>query len=525
MHGHTAAFDVIINGLGPVGAALACLLGRQGLRVCVLEKSTQIFEAPRAIALDNEALRILQMAGLPEGSFETIAIPEVHMHSPYFGRYNRIAAAGAIDGHPRLVTFFQPELEARLREKIATLPSIEVRLGWEFKKFDQSQTGVIVQVHNARGEPETVAARFLVGADGAGSAVRHLLGLDFHGETYAEDWLVVDVKNAPQPIDHIEFLCNPQRPAPHMPAPGNRQRWEFKLQPGESREQMEKPEVIRKLLMPWDPEGVSEIERVAVYRFHARVADTFGKGRVFLVGDAAHITPPFVGQGLVAGLRDVANLSWKLVAVCKGWSHERLLLTYDPERRPHAKAMIDVAKLMGKLVMPRNKVLAVFSHGLVLLMRQIPRLRRFIETAEIKPPHVFREGALVPGNGAGALVRGGLFAQVPLRYEEPTSAAVWSDEALAGKLTLVGFGIDPRSAIPAASMQRWLDHGGQFVTLHPRGRFEAGAYEDMTGELVGTKVPLQHLAAIRPDGALVFDAPATDGQHAVETALSAIAST
>lgn len=522
MDRQSAAYDVIVNGLGPVGAALACLLGQQGLRVCVLDKATQIFEAPRAIALDNEALRILQLAGLPEGSFQTVAIPQVYMHSPYFGRYNRIAATGALDGHPRLVTFFQPELETRLRERIATLPQVDVRLGWEFVAFEEQADGVRASVRNPQGDVVSLDARYLVGADGAGSTVRRQLGLDFVGETYAEDWLVIDVKNAPEPIDHIEFLCDPQRPAPHMPAPGNRQRWEFKLQPGETREQMEKPEVIRSLLRPWDPDARCEIERVAVYRFHARVADTFSRGRVFLVGDAAHITPPFVGQGLVAGLRDVANLAWKLGAVCKGWSQPALLQTYDPERRPHAQAMINVAKLMGKLVMPRNKALALFSHGLVLLMRQIPRLRRFIETAEIKPPHVFPQGALVSGKGTGALVRGGLFPQGWVRYASASAPPVMSDTALAGQLTLVGFGVDPRNCLSQDSAERWRARGGHFVTLYPRGRFEAGAYEDSSGDLVGTRVPLGHLATVRPDSAIICDAPASAGNSLVERSLAAI---
>ncbi|MDT8989364.1 FAD-dependent monooxygenase [Curvibacter sp. APW13] len=522
MLGKDERYDVLINGLGPVGAALACLLGQQGLKVCAIDKATKIFEAPRAIALDNEALRILQMAGLAEGSFETIAIPEVNMHSPLLGRYNRIAVSGAMDGHPRLVTFFQPELEMRLRAQIARLLNVQVRLGCELVSFAQESEGIRAQIRNAEGDSEEMTARYLVGADGAGSTIRRLLGLDFKGETYVEDWLVVDVKNAPKPIDHIEFICDPGRPAPHMPAPGGRQRWEFKLQPGESREQMEKPEVIRDLLKPWDPDGKSEIERVAVYRFHARVADTFSKGRVFLVGDAAHITPPFVGQGLVAGLRDAANLSWKLVAVCKGWSHPALLQTYDPERRPHAQAMIDVAKLMGKLVMPRNKALAWFAHGLVLLMRQIPRLRRYLETAEIKPPHVFLRGALVPGRASGTLVRGGLFPQGWIRFEKSSAPAQLSDSALRGQLTLVGFGIDPRACLPLDCIERWLAHGGQLLTIHPRGRFEVGAYEDASGDWVGTKVPLNHLVTVRPDCAVICDAPATQGRQLVEQSLTAL---
>jgi 3-(3-hydroxy-phenyl)propionate hydroxylase len=524
MLGNSERYDVLINGLGPVGATLACLLGQQGLRVCVIEKASKIFEAPRAIALDNEALRILQMAGLPEGSFQTVAIPEVNMYSPYFGRYNRIVTTGALDGHPRLVTFFQPELEAKLREKISSLTNIDVRLGCEFVSFEEEADGIRALVKPIERDAEHIAARFLIGADGASSIIRRQLGLDFQGETYAEDWLVIDVKNAPKPINHIEFICDPLRPAPHMPAPGNRQRWEFKLEPGETREQMEKPEVIRKLLKPWDLQAQCEIERVAVYRFHARVADTFSKGRVFLIGDAAHITPPFVGQGLVAGLRDAGNLAWKLAAVCKGWSTPNLLETYDLERRPHAQAMINVAKLMGKLVMPRNRLLALFSHGLVLLMRQIPRLRRFLETAELKPPHVFSSGAVVPGRAVGALVRGGLFPQGWIRFEKAEAPILPSDGLLHGSLTMVGFGVDPHSVLPADSIHRWLINGGQFITLHPRGQFESSCYEDAVGDLVGTKVPLNHLVAVRPDCAILDDAASDDGRTLVDRCLGAIKS-
>jgi len=515
-----SSFDVVVVGMGPVGAAMACLLGRYGLRVCVIEKSTLVYPAPRAIALDNEALRILQLVGLPEGSFETISIPEVNMHSPFFGRFNRIDTTGAIDGHPKLVTFFQPQLEEKLRSKVKNFPTVSVRMGWELQAFENQPEKVLVDVRSPEGEQRRLSARYLVGADGATSTVRRLLGLDFQGETYPEDWLVVDVKNAPRPIDHVEFICNPQRPAPHMPAPGNRQRWEFKLQPGETREEMEKPEVIQKLLVPWDPHQQCEIERVAVYRFHARVADAFSKGRTFLVGDAAHITPPFVGQGLVAGLRDVGNLAWKLAWVCNGLAGEQILQTYDLDRRPHAVAMIEVAKLMGKLVMPRNKPLAVFSHGLVRTLRFIPRLRRYLEKAEIKPPHAFPAGAVVPGGSPCGLVRGGLFPQAWLRRDRHDGAFLLSDEALQGKLALVGLGVNPQSTLSENLARAWLQRGGTFVTIQPRGRFVEGSYEDVTAELVGNRIPLGHVAVVRPDNALLHDGPCARVDDIVREALS-----
>jgi 3-(3-hydroxy-phenyl)propionate hydroxylase len=442
------------------------------------------------------------------------------MHSPIFGLYNRIDTTGAIDGHPKLVTFFQPELERKLRERVAQYPNVEVRLGWELKNFENTASNVRVEVVSPDGSVQALTAEYLVGADGATSTVRRLLGLDFQGETYPEDWLVVDVKNAPQPIDHVEFICTPERPAPHMPAPGNRQRWEFKLQAGETREDIEKPEVIKKLLDPWDPEQKSQIERVAVYRFHARVADTFNKGRTFLVGDAAHITPPFVGQGLVAGLRDVGNLAWKLAWVCKDLATEQLLKTYDKERHPHARDMIDVAKLMGKLVMPRNKPLAIFSHGLVVLLRLIPRVQRFIETAEIKPPHTFRRGAFVSGKAGRGLTRGGLFPQVWLRSGSHDGKVLLSDDVLEGKLALVGFGVDPQLGLARDLVQLWTERGGKFVTILPRGQFKEGAYEDMAGDLLGSKVALDHVAVVRPDNALLNDGPSVDVNDLVNKSLA-----
>ena len=293
----TSSTDVLIVGLGPVGAALANLLGRYGVNVLVIDKATEIFQAPRAIALDNEALRVLQLCGLQEGEIDTVAIPEVRMHSPLFGQYSRAVTAGAIDGHPKLVTFYQPQLEDVLRSRLSQLSTVKVELGVELSGFRSSSNSVEAKLRDDQGNERTVTARYLVGADGANSLVRRLLGQDFKGKTYAEDWLVVDAKRVAQPIDHVEFICDPQRPTPHMVAPGGRQRWEFKLKPGETREQMEHPDTVRRLLAPWSLGQDIEIERVAVYRFHARVADTFQVERAFLVGDAAHITPPLLGKG------------------------------------------------------------------------------------------------------------------------------------------------------------------------------------------------------------------------------------
>jgi 3-(3-hydroxy-phenyl)propionate hydroxylase len=367
--------DVLIVGYGPVGAAVAALLGRYGVRTLVVDKAPDILMAPRAIALDNEALRILQMVGLPEDAFEKVAIPHVRMHCPHVGEFSRLNTSGSIDGHPKLVTFYQPDLERALRKRAEDHTSVETLACTEMRDFVEENDGIRAMLKLEDGSVAVVKSRYLVGADGAGSKVRKAIGQDFGGKTYAEDWLIVDARNVPGAFDHVEFICDPARPTPHMIAPGGRIRWEFMLRPGESREEMEKDQTIARLLAPWAKAGALEIERKAVYRFHARSCERYSKGRVFLVGDAAHITPPFVGQGLVAGLRDAANLAWKLAFVIKGNAAPAILETYDQERRPHATKMIGLAKLMGGLVMPSSRFMAVLIHGTMALLRRMPGLR------------------------------------------------------------------------------------------------------------------------------------------------------
>jgi len=510
----TFSTDVLIAGLGPVGAALANLLGRYGVNVLVVDKATEIFKAPRAIALDNEALRVLQLCGLKEGDIDTVAIPEVRMHSPLFGQYSRAVTAGAIDGHPKLVTFYQPQLEEVLRARLSQFPTVQVQLGSELKTFEQTAEAVKATLQDAQGQTHAVKARYIVGADGANSLVRRLLGQDFKGKTYAEDWLVVDAKRVTRPIDHVEFICDPQRPTPHMVAPGDRQRWEFKLQPGETREQMEHPDTVRRLLAPWAQGQAIEIERVAVYRFHARVADTFQIGRAFLVGDAAHITPPFVGQGLVAGLRDVANLAWKLAWVVQGKAGAELLASYTQERQPHVKAMIQLARWMGRLVMPSNALAAFLTHGIMKTLSSIPKLRGLFENLEIKPVNRFKTGCFMQRQ-RGRLHRGG---QVPQTWVRDTrkQQVVLSDDAFGAGFAMVGFGVDPSQGLTPDQVRQWQGLGGRFVRIMahgaPKDDSTVETWEDFNGTLLPNIAPRGWVALVRPDKVIAHDGPVQDVQ-------------
>jgi 3-(3-hydroxy-phenyl)propionate hydroxylase len=516
--------DVVIVGFGPAGAALANLLGRYGVATLVVDKAEDVLPMPRAISLDNEALRILQMVGLAEDAFEKIAIPQVRLHSPYAGEFGRVNTAGCLDGHPKLITFYQPEMEHALRSALKQYPTVHTASSVEMTDFVDLGHEVKLQLTPVDGEAQTVTCRYLVAADGAGSPIRTRLGLEFGGETYAQDWLIVDAKYVRSPISDIEFTCDPERPVPHMTAPGGRERWEFMMKPGETREQVLHPDFLRELLKPWAKPEELEIERTAVYRFHARVADTFRKGNVFLVGDAAHITPPFVGQGLCAGLRDVANLGWKLAWVLNGHADARILDSYDQERRPHAKAMIDLARAMGLLIKPVNPLAAALSSQLMKNLRRLPPIRTLFDDLKIKPKNRFKAGLFRSRNLHARFDRGNHLSQVLLRRLDGSTCL--SDEALNDRLTLIGFGIDPTTVLSADSLDAWRAAGGAFVHLAHRGQKPAqpaadlSCWEDLTGELVPNMAPVGWLVAVRPDRVIMHDCPAAQADTLVRETLT-----
>ena len=509
-----SAVDVLVVGNGPVGATIAALLGRYGVTTLVVDKTHEVVLMPRAIALDNEALRILQLAGLSEDAFEKIVIPEVRMHSPVLGQFGRANTEGCIDGHPKLVTFYQPDLEHAMRGQVSRLKSVSSLGGFELESLVEVSDCVFASVRDQNGHSHSIRAQYLIGADGASSRVRALIGQEFEGQTYAEDWLIVDVMNRHKSaIDHVEFLCNPRRPTPHMPAPGGRERWEFMLQPGESREELESPESIARLIAPWINPQELQIERKAVYRFHARCCNRFSKGRVFLAGDAAHITPPFVGQGLVAGLRDGANLAWKLAWVLRGHAAPAILDTYDAERRPHAQAMINLAKLMGRMVMPKNKIAAFFIHGLMRMLALTPATRRYFEQLDIKPKNTFKHGLFVQHRRGDKLVRGSLFPQTWIRTMQKQIKL--SDDALGDNLTLVGLGVDPLSLLTTDQIVSWEKMGGHFLEVRTRGQRTGGScdfIEDVNHDILPL-APKGTLVAVRPDRIIMHHAPGTEASR------------
>jgi len=507
-----SSVDVLLVGLGPVGAVLATLLGQQGVRVLAIDKALDIFLAPRAIALDNEALRVLQMIGLDESDLDMIAIPYVRLRSRLMDEFGRINTLGGVAGHPKLVTFYQPDLERTLRKGLAGCPSVRCALGVTLLDLIEAPDAVTARLELQEGREAIVRARYIVGADGANSQIRHSIGQQFKGRSFAEDWLIVDACGRTSPIDHVEFNCDYRRPVPHMIAPGGRERWEFKLRRGETRAEMESDGSIARLLAPWGGLAASDIERRAVYRFHARTAKRFSQGRIFLAGDAAHITPPFAGQGLVAGLRDAANLCWKLAWVLKERAAPHILDSYDQERRPHARKVIAMALLMGRLVMPRNLAAALVTHGLMRLIRLVPPLRRYFEELGIKPENRFPKGLFVAGRGSARLRRGATLPQGWVRSDD--GAFRLSDDVLGSGLTLIGFGTDPRATMSSEMATLFAAAGGSIVQITHRGQrlhlSPHGWWEDLEGVFLPDAVPFGWVAVVRPDRVVMHDGPAMD---------------
>jgi 3-(3-hydroxy-phenyl)propionate hydroxylase len=360
-------WDVAVIGCGPVGAFAANLLGRAGLRTIVLEQASKPYPLPRAVHIDHEIMRLLQSVGLTERIEPTMVAGEGNLHIGADGgviRYMGSAGEARPYGWASDYFFHQPDLEAELRRGLSRFAHVTLRLGERVVEVTQDDTGVSLRSeHYAQGS-ETIRAHYLIACDGARSETRKALGIPLDDLDFEEPWLVVDAE-VDEPIRFPDFpglaedadlqrlsvmMCDPSRPCTVVPGPGAHRRWEFMLLPGEDDEAMTARSVVMKLMAPW-LEGVKHrVTRAATYRFHGLIADRWRAGRVFLAGDAAHQTPPFFGQGMCHGMRDVANLAWKLERVLAGQSPESLLDTYQAERDAQVRAVVGEAVAAGRYI-------------------------------------------------------------------------------------------------------------------------------------------------------------------------------
>lgn len=358
----TLDYDVIVVGAGPTGMTLALSLARAGISVLVFDKEPDIYPLPRAAHIDHEIMRIYQDFGIGDAIAETCRLSATYDFTTRDGRM--LMQFGGLDqigpgGWPVGNMIHQPSIERIVRDAAKSEENLELKTSWQFLSYEQSDSRVEATILIPDGERK-VTCRYLVGADGARSPVRTFSGIDQEDLSFDEPWVVVDtlVKDFDRlPKANLQ-ICDPDRPTTCVLMGSGRHRWEFMLKDNESPEQMSDRETITELLKPWDVEGAVEIERIAVYRFNAKVAAEWRQGRVFLAGDAAHLTPPFAGQGLCAGLRDGVNLAWKLTEVLKHCAPDALLDTYEKERKPHARSFIEMAIAMGRTVCTTDHAVA-----------------------------------------------------------------------------------------------------------------------------------------------------------------------
>ncbi|KFX63942.1 hypothetical protein KBK24_0119870 [Burkholderia sp. K24] len=351
-------YDVAVVGLGPVGAVLASLLGRSGLSVVAIEKDVDVFPLPRAAHIDHTGLRTLQgIECLDQVLPDMIRNKRLNLLNAQRQVLTSISAdQESISGLPTSAYFYQPDFDVVLRRAATRYESVHVKLGATVDEISSAagSGNVAIKLTHSTGYGEVITAKWLVGCDGARSFVREAIGINLKSLDFDEKWLVVDlnvdVRKAGLPADHVIEVCDPARPYLSTPISATRQRFEFMLLPGEVAEDMTKKDVIAGLLAAWLEGSLYTVERAAVYTFHGVVAEQWRKGRVLIAGDAAHQTPPFLGQGMCTGLRDAANLAWKLMRVVQDKAGTALLDTYESERAPHAVKVIQAAIRIGKTI-------------------------------------------------------------------------------------------------------------------------------------------------------------------------------
>ena len=461
-------YDVLIVGYGPVGATLAALLARHGVSVAVVEQAAGVYDKPRAITLDHEVMRVFQACGLAH-EIEKFTAPHPGTH--YLGTDGQVIRIYDPQPPPHPLgwvpsgTFVQPEVEAVLRAGVARSGRAEVFLSSQAVGLASHADRVDVTLRGADGDAErTVAARHVVGCDGANSFVRRRLGTGHKDLAFDEWWMVVDVRlKAPVelPKKCIQY-CWPSRPSTFIVGPGDLRRWEIKLLPGEDPEEFGEPaNVARQLARFVDPAAI-EIWRSAVYRFHALVAERWRQGRVFLAGDACHQTPPFMGQGMCAGIRDAANLAWRLALALRAGASDALLDGYEAERKPHVEALVGFAKKAGEVIGELD--LAAARARDALLRGQLERG----EAETIRQRYIPNlAGGVI--DAASAPVAGTLFVQPRVGG---AGEGELLDDVVAPRFLLATAGEQAQSWLNAASLETWRRIGGERAVI---------SQDDMTG--------------------------------------------
>jgi 3-(3-hydroxy-phenyl)propionate hydroxylase len=490
-----STYDVAIVGYGPVGATAANLLGQMGLNVVVVERDPDIYFRARAISTDEEVVRIWQQVGLAErlnadmqpgagaNFVDADGVPFVKLIPTDRG-----------NGHPPQQFIYQPAVDKVLREGVDRFANVAILLEHECLRLVQHPDSVELMLADlATDQFKRIRASYVIAADGGSSAIRGQLSIGFGGRTYSERWIVIDTKVLREWAGHdrLRFHCNPARPTVDCPTPLGHHRWEFPVRDEEDENRFLTEEAIWKVLCT---QGITkanvEIIGFACYSHHVRFAERWRVGRVFLVGDAAHAMPPWIGQGMCAGVRDVANLCWKLDAVLTGALPASVLDTYQAERLPHLKEVTNRAVKTGKLIIERNPLRAAVRNHFLRTVSKAPYFTAWLRDHRWLPDARYREG-LLAHNAIPAV--GWLIPQPWVINEEGDHVRL--DDVIGGRWTILHTG-------PAAPWQAWRSAGVSILRIAPPGTAPAAdCIIDRDGALTrwleGKKA---RTVAVRPDG-------------------------
>ncbi|GBG40183.1 bifunctional 3-(3-hydroxy-phenyl)propionate/3-hydroxycinnamic acid hydroxylase [Mycobacterium montefiorense] len=479
--------DVVIVGAGPVGLTLANILGQQGVRTLLVDERDTLIDYPRGVGLDDESLRTFQSIGLVECVLPH-TVPNQILR--FFDAKRRVLAEMAPPdarfGWPKRNGFVQPLVDAELLAGLDRFDCVEVRWSHPMTTCEETADAVTVEL-GGEGDPSTVRARYVVGCDGGRSMTRRVMGVSFDGTTSSTRWLVVDIANDPLGHPNSEVGADPERPYASISIAHGIRRFEFMIHADETDEQAEDPAFLEQMLarMVPRPDRVDVIRR-RVYTHHSRIAGAFRSGRLLLAGDAAHLMPVWQGQGYNSGIRDAANLGWKLAAVVNGRADDKLLDSYDMERRKHARAMIDLSTMVGRVISPTNRRVATARDLLVRSASIVPTLKRYVLEMRFKPMPRYEHGAVVhstPHRTESPV--GTLFIQP--RVDTRTQQDVLLDDVLGPWFAVLCWNNNPRKILGDEAFAKWKALGARFVALRPLTQLNWPGHDDPDVIVVGDR--------------------------------------
>jgi 3-(3-hydroxy-phenyl)propionate hydroxylase len=462
--------DILIVGAGPTGLTLANILGRSGINTVIIDRKESTVAEPRAVSIDDESLRTMQAIGLaPDVLRDVVAGYGVHYYTKPGGRcFGKVEPTVSDYGFPRRNAFRQPLFEATLRNGLERFSCVSIRFNHNLESFDDTADGVNATISKGDGTTITISARYLIACDGGRSPVREMLRIPMSGTTFKSRWIVIDTDNDDDPFWQTRVYCDARRPIVEVPGPHKTRRFEILIHPDEDAEAMMKPEKIREFLRPFRGEKSTSIVRQVVYTFHARMAERWRHGRVFLAGDAAHLTPPYAGQGMNSGVRDAHNLGWKLAQVIKGKLPDAALESYEAERRDHAWSLIRLALHLGEVMAPRTPLHAWAISTFFTLAAYVPPVRDYFLQMRFKPKPRYTQGLLISTTSASpADLRGTMLPQPSVTQADGSETRI--DDLIGDGFALVAYGTDMLDRVGKLSHPLWKHLDSKRLVILPAG--------------------------------------------------------